>query len=134
LTARPDRAGAPRGATEDKKAAIVTAAIKEARKSMAALLLELPREVWVAHKGAVENAIALMVAERREMQDEAARLAAGARLIAAACAYVDFQDSDAAMQREQWIVEGDALWLAPYAAVADDRAALGRLGAEEETA
>lgn len=51
---------------------LITAALKEARKSVAALLLEVPHEVWVAHKGTVENAISLLVEDRLEARAQVA--------------------------------------------------------------
>lgn len=54
--------------------ALTTAAVKEARKSLAALLLELPHEVWRSHKGTVENAIVQMVEELGAVAAERDRL------------------------------------------------------------
>lgn len=58
---------------------VTTNAVRELRRSTAALLLELPEAVWREHKGYVENAIAQLdgdlraaLAERdaaRRMQD-----------------------------------------------------------------
>lgn len=54
---------------------LTTAAVRELRRSTAALLLELPEVVWREHKGCVENAIAQLDGEIRAL--EAAKKAQG---------------------------------------------------------
>lgn len=51
---------------------VTTAAVRELRRSTAALLLELPEVVWREHKGIVENAIAQLDDEIRRLRDELA--------------------------------------------------------------
>ena len=55
---------------------ITTAALREVRTSVAALLLELPEAVWRGHTGIVETAIAQVVEDQYAMRDERDRLRA----------------------------------------------------------
>jgi hypothetical protein len=66
-----------------------TNAIREARRSIAALLTELPEPVWREHKGVFENAVALMVGENLNIRADDERLGAALAAAEARCARLE---------------------------------------------
>lgn len=55
---------------------VTTAAVREARRSVAALLLQIPEEVWREHKGVFENAVAGLVEDCLALEADHDRLRA----------------------------------------------------------
>lgn len=122
---------------------VVAAALREVRKSLSALLLELPEEVWRSHKGTVENAIAGMVEERLAVVAERDRLRSALAVLddaavierLAEATHVGWMAHTAAQGVSSRLSVWGEEFMVPYAEMSErakdlDRAALGGALAE----